>query len=336
MSIFKNKSILVTGGTGSFGKEFIKNILTKEDPKKVIVYSRDELKQYEMENTLNDSRMRFFIGDVRDSDRLVDACENVDVIIHAAALKQVISSEYNPMECIKTNILGAQNIINAAIKNKVKTTLALSTDKAANPINLYGSTKLASDKLFIAANNIIGSKDIKFSIVRYGNVLGSRGSVLNLFRDLIKKGKNKLPITDDKMTRFIITLDEGVNFVKDVICKMKGGEIFIPKLPSIKIIDMAYALSNNVEIEIIGIRPGEKLHEVLCPKESNHLTIEFNKHFIIKPSIQIIHNYDYYKDLIGETGTNVNKDFEYISNINDHWLDKNDIQNLIKKSSNEF
>ncbi len=336
MSIFKNKSILVTGGTGSFGKEFIKNILTKEDPKKVIVYSRDELKQYEMENTLNDSRMRFFIGDVRDSDRLVDACENVDVIIHAAALKQVISSEYNPMECIKTNILGAQNIINAAIKNKVKTTLALSTDKAANPINLYGSTKLASDKLFIAANNIIGSKDIKFSIVRYGNVLGSRGSVLNLFRNIIKKGEKKLPITDDKMTRFIITLDEGVSFVKDVIYKMKGGEIFIPKLPSIKIIDMAYALSNNAEIEIVGIRPGEKLHEVLCPKESNHLTIEFNKHFIIKPSIQIIHNYDYHKDLTGETGTNVNKDFEYISNINDHWLDKEDILSLIKKSSNEF
>tara|TARA_B100001057_G_C22775220_1_gene921315 strand:+ start:99 stop:1103 length:1005 start_codon:yes stop_codon:yes gene_type:complete len=329
MSFLKNKTILVTGGTGSFGKEFINDVLENDEPAKIIVFSRDELKQYEMENDLNDPRMRFFIGDIRDQERISDACENVDVIIHAAALKQVTVAEYNPIECIKTNILGAQNVIKAAIKNNVKTVVALSTDKAANPINLYGSTKLASDKLFTAANNIIGSKENRFSIVRYGNVLGSRGSVLNLFREYLKKGHNFLPITDNNMTRFIITLTQGVKFVKNILPKMQGGETFIPKLPSIKIIDLAKAISNDVELKIIGKRPGEKIHEILCPFETSHLTIEFSEHFVIKPSIQINKKYKYEIDLTNETGSKVNDDFEYSSNLNDEWLNKEQIKKLI-------
>ena len=336
MKTFEDKNILVTGGTGSFGKDFINNILNNENPNKIIVFSRDELKQYEMEAKFNDDRIRFFIGDVRDQQRLQEACEGVDVIVHAAALKQVIAAEYNPIECVKTNILGAENVIKAAITNKVAKVLALSTDKAASPINLYGSTKLASDKLFIAANNIVGSKENKFSIVRYGNVLGSRGSVLNLFKKLINEGNSFLPITDDKMTRFIITLTQGVNFVKDILNRMQGGEIFIPKLPSVKITDLAYALSSDIELKIIGKRPGEKIHEILCPRESSYLTLEFSKHFVIMPSIQINKKYNYYTDLLDETGKNVDENFEYASNLNDKFLTVEEIKQMIKISKYEL
>ena len=291
MNIFKNKTVMITGGTGSFGQKCTQALL-KLDVKKIIIFSRDELKQFEMSNKFNSKKIRYFLGDVRDLSRLELALQKVNFVIHAAALKQVPAAEYNPIECIKTNILGAENVIRASLKNNVEKVLALSTDKAANPINLYGATKLCSDKLMISANFYSNETSFtKFSVVRYGNVIGSRGSVLPFFQSLIKKNSSSLPITDEKMTRFWISLDEGVNFVLNSLTEMIGGELFIPKSPSIKIVDLARALNPKIKFNITGIRPGEKLHEVLCPAETYKDTIEFKKYFIIKPLIEFKKNY---------------------------------------------
>ena len=295
LSVFDNKSILITGGTGSFGKHYVKDILKKYKPKRVVIYSRDELKQFEMAQIYNADCMRYFIGDVRDKDRLTEAMRGIDYVIHAAALKQVPAAEYNPMECIKTNIYGAENVIQAAMSNMVQKVIALSTDKAANPINLYGATKLASDKLFVAANNLAGDRGTRFSVVRYGNVVGSRGSVVPFFQKLINKGVKSLPITDERMTRFWITLQQGVDFVLKNFERMQGGEIFVPKLPSMKITNLAKAMAPNLNRYIIGIRPGEKLHEIMCPADDSHLTIEFDDHFVITPSIKFFSISNNYK-----------------------------------------
>lgn len=318
--MFNNQTILITGGTGSFGKKYTQMILAKYKPKKVIILSRDELKQFEMHQTFNDPCMRYFIGDVRDQDRMNEAMEGVDYVIHAAAMKQVPAAEYNPMECIKTNIHGAENVIRAAIKNNVKKVVALSTDKAANPINLYGATKLASDKLFVAANNMVGDRKTRFSVVRYGNVVGSRGSVVPFFEKLISEGATALPITHEKMTRFMITLEAGVNFVLKDFERMQGGEIFIPKIPSMKMTELAKAMAPNLPIKNIGIRPGEKLDEIMCPADDSHLTFEFDDHYVIAPSIQFAHHSDFAKNKIGEQGKLVQQGFEYNSGNNKEWL----------------
>ncbi|KLE09488.1 UDP-N-acetylglucosamine 4,6-dehydratase (inverting) [Aliarcobacter butzleri] len=329
--MFDGKNILITGGTGSFGKKYTKILLEKYKPNKIIIYSRDELKQYEMAQEYNDKCMRYFIGDVRDIDRLKKATKDVDLIIHAAALKHVPIAEYNPMECIKTNINGAQNVIDAAIENGVSKVIALSTDKAANPVNLYGATKLASDKLFVAANNLVGNQNIKFSVVRYGNVVGSRGSVIPFFKKLINDGIKELPITDEKMTRFFITLEDGVNFVLKNFERMQGGEIFIPKIPSMKIVDMAKALAPNLPHKIIGIRAGEKLHEIMCPSDDSHLTLEFENHYLIKPTIKFSGYVDYSKNLLGEVGIPVKQGFEYNSGNNDQWLTNEEFLKMMKR-----
>ena len=324
--MFNNKTIMITGGTGSFGKHFVKKILDLYKPKKLIVYSRDELKQFEMQKDFNKPCLRYFLGDVRDSNRLTQAMNQVDFVIHAAALKQVPAAEYNPMECIKTNIHGAENVIEAAIKNSVEKVIALSTDKAANPINLYGATKLASDKLFVSANNIVGEKPTRFSVVRYGNVVGSRGSVVPLFKQLAKEGKKKIPITHKDMTRFWITLDKGVDFVLKSFERMHGGEIFVPKLPSVKILDIAEAYARNIEIQEVGIRPGEKVHETMCPSDDSHLTLEFKDHYVIQPSINFFDdNYDFQTNLIGEKGSYVKEGFEYNSGSNSIFLTSSEI-----------
>jgi len=330
--MFNGANILITGGTGSFGKKYTEILLQKYKPNKIIIYSRDELKQYEMAQDYNHKCMRYFIGDVRDAQRLQKAMRGVDYVIHAAALKHVPIAEYNPMECIKTNINGAQNVIDAAIENKVKKIIALSTDKAANPVNLYGATKLASDKLFVAANNLVGEQDTSFSVVRYGNVVGSRGSVVPYFKKLIKEGTSKLPITDITMTRFFITLDDGVNFVLKNFHRMSGGEIFIPKIPSMKIIDMAKAIAPNLPFDIIGIRPGEKLHEIMCPSDDSHLTLEFDDHYLIKPTIIFTsktNNYGINK--LGEVGIQVKQGFEYNSGNNKEWLSSNELMDMLKE-----
>ena len=285
----KNKSLLVTGGTGSFGKKFTKHLLDNTNCPRIVVYSRDELKQYQILEELKETnsqdiknnRIRFFIGDVRDLSRLNMAMDGINFVVHAAALKQVPAAEYNPMECIKTNILGAQNVIDASINNNVEKVVALSTDKAANPINLYRATKLSSDKLFIAANNLSGGRQIKFSVVRYGNVFGSRGSVVPLFLNFKKAGTKKYPITDKRMTRFWITLDQAVNFVLDSFERMQGGEVFVPKIPSVNILDVLEAIHASSDYEEIGIRPGEKLHEVMCPSDESHRVLEFEKYYSI-------------------------------------------------------
>jgi len=318
--VFNNQTILITGGTGSFGKKYIQIILEKYKPKKIIIFSRDELKQFEMQQTFNDPCMRYFIGDVRDPARVLEAMEGVDYVIHAAAMKQVPAAEYNPMECIKTNIHGAENVIKAAIKNNVKKIIALSTDKAANPINLYGATKLASDKLFVAANNMVGSRETRFSVVRYGNVVGSRGSVVPFFRKLIAGGATELPITHADMTRFMITLRDGVNFVLKNFERMQGGEIFIPKISSMYMTELAKALAPNLQQKIVGIRPGEKLHEIMCPADDSHLTLDFDDHYVICPTIQFSHKSDFTKNKLGETGQPVIQGFEYNSGNNTEWL----------------
>ncbi len=329
--MFNGKTILITGGTGSFGKKFVKIILSRYTPKKVIVYSRDELKQFEMASEFNATCMRYFIGDVRDADRLLKAMDGVDFVVHAAALKHVPIAEYNPMECIKTNINGAQNVIDAALANGVEKVVALSTDKAANPINLYGATKLASDKLFVAANNIKGSKKTTFSVVRYGNVVGSRGSVVPFFKKLVEDGAKEMPITDARMTRFWITLEEGVEFVIKSFERMQGGEIFVPKIPSMRVVDLALALAPNLPMKIIGIRPGEKLHEVMCPSDDSHRTIEFDDHFVIEPTIKFTDSdVDYFKNPLGEKGKSVAEGFEYSSEKNDWWLGNNEMLKLIE------
>lgn len=329
--MFNGKNILITGGTGSFGKKYTKILLEKYKPNKIIIYSRDELKQYEMSQEFDDKCMRYFIGDVRDSSRLKKAMKDVDFVIHAAALKHVPIAEYNPMECIKTNIYGAQNVIDASLENGVKRIIALSTDKAANPVNLYGATKLASDKLFVAANNLVGIQDIKFSVVRYGNVVGSRGSVVPFFQKLLNDGVKELPITDEKMTRFFITLEDGVNFVLRNFERMQGGEIFVPKIPSMKIVDMAKAMAPNLPHKIVGIRPGEKLHEIMCPADDSHLTLEFDDHYVITPTIQFTQKRDYSKNLLNEIGKKVNQGFEYNSGNNSIWLTNNDFLEVVGK-----
>ena len=329
--MFSNKNILITGGTGSFGKKYTKILLENYKPNKIIIYSRDELKQYEMSQEFDDKCMRYFIGDVRDVDRLKKAMKDVDFVIHAAALKHVPIAEYNPMECIKTNIYGAQNVIDAALENGVSKIIALSTDKAANPVNLYGATKLASDKLFVAANNLVGTQDTQFSVVRYGNVIGSRGSVVPYFQKLIKDGTTFLPITDEKMTRFMITLEDGVNFVLKNFERMQGGEIFVPKIPSMKIVDLASAMAPDLEQKIIGIRPGEKLHEIMCPADDSHLTFEFDDHFVIAPTITFTKRRDYDHNILGELGKKVAQGFEYNSGNNKEWLEKEELLKLIKE-----
>lgn len=325
--LFNNKSILITGGTGSFGKKFIEIVLKRFTPKKIIVFSRDELKQFEMQQKFNQSCMRYFIGDVRDEPRLKQAMYQVDYVVHAAALKQVPAAEYNPMECIKTNINGAQNVINAAIAAGVKKVIALSTDKAANPINLYGATKLASDKLFTAANNLVGDRETRFAVVRYGNVVGSRGSVVPFFKKLIAEGAKELPVTDPRMTRFWLRLEDGVEFVLKNFERMHGGEIFIPKIPSMRITDLAKAIAPNMPIRIIGIRPGEKLHEVMCPADLYYDTLEFSDHFVIRPSTPIF-GVDYEKNMLGEEGWPVPDGFAYDSGSNLHFLNVEELREM--------
>ena len=325
--MFNNKTILITGGTGSFGKRFISMMLERYNPKKVIVYSRDELKQFEMQQKFNADCMRYFIGDVRDEARLEKAMYKVDYVVHAAALKQVPAAEYNPMECIMTNVHGAQNVINAAIACGVKKVIALSTDKAANPINLYGATKLCSDKLFTAANAMVGDRETCFAVVRYGNVVGSRGSVVPFFKNLVANGAKELPITDERMTRFWLKLEDGVNFVFKNFERMQGGEIFIPKIPSMRVVDLAKAIAPELPIKVIGIRPGEKLHEVMCPSDLYYDTVEFADHFVIKPSFSV-KNIDYSTNAIGEKGKPVADGFDYNSGNNPHFLTVEELREM--------
>ena len=284
MMDLNDRSILITGGTGSFGRRFVSYVLENFKPKRLVVFSRDEQKQFEMEQELPVSQhpqLRYFIGDVRDAERLEAAMRDIEFVVHAAAMKQVTTAEYNPFECVRTNIHGAENIVNAAIRSGVSRVVALSTDKAANPVNLYGATKLASDKIFIAANNMSGEGGARFSVVRYGNVLGSRGSVVPLYQRLIADGAASLPVTDERMTRFWITIDQGVSFVLDNLERMSGGEIFVPKLPSMKIVDLARALAPDCDIKIIGIRAGEKLHEVMVPQDDSRTTLDLGEYFVI-------------------------------------------------------
>lgn len=329
--MLSGKSILITGGTGSFGHAFVRTVLARYRPARVAIYSRDELKQYEMAQEYPQPQLRWFIGDVRDRERLCQAMRGIDVVIHAAALKHVPVAEYNPMECIKTNVYGAENVIAAALDNEVERVIALSTDKAANPVNLYGASKLASDKLFIAANNIAGRHRTRFSVVRYGNVVGSRGSVLPLFRRLLAEGTRELPLTDARMTRFWITLDEGVDFVLASLARMQGGELFVPKLPSARMSDLVSALDPEVGIRIIGIRPGEKLHEIMCPRDDARLTLEFADHYVIRPSITFVQPVDYCCNARGEAGCAVDDEFEYHSGTNPHFLSVPQLRALIER-----
>ena len=325
--MFDNKTIMITGGTGSFGKKYVQVLLEKFKPKKIIIFSRDELKQFEMQQVYNDPCMRYFIGDVRDLERVIQAMNGVDFVIHAAALKQVPAAEYNPMECIKTNIHGAENIIKSAVKCNVEKVIALSTDKAANPINLYGATKLVSDKLFISANNMVGNQRTRFSVVRYGNVVGSRGSVVPFFRNLIENNSKEIPITHIEMTRFWITLQQGVDFVIKNFFRMQGGEVFVPKIPSVRIVDLANAMAPNIPHKVIGIRPGEKIHEIMCPSDDSHLTYEFEDHYVISPSIifnDSVRN-DFSTNNLNEKGELVEQSYEYSSGKNDHFLNLNEI-----------
>lgn len=320
-------SILVTGGTGSFGQQFIRAVLDRKSDTRVVIYSRDELKQYEMAQKFPRSRfpgIRFFIGDVRDKERLVQAMEGVDTVVHAAALKQVPAAEYNPFECIKTNVLGAQNVIDAAMAHGVRRVVALSTDKAAAPINLYGATKLCSDKLFVAANNYRGHRDIKLSVVRYGNVMGSRGSVIPFFLEKRKSGV--LPITDERMTRFNITLDEGVDLVMQALVTMWGGEIFVPKIPSYRITDVAEAIAPECRREVVGIRPGEKLHEEMITETDGFNSIEFDRHFVILPSMPL---WDEEKFRNAFDGRRCVAGFNYSSGTNGRFLTVEELRALI-------
>ena len=320
MDILANKTVLVTGGTGSFGKSFITRAL-EQDVKKVIVFSRDELKQYEMQQEFTDRRLRFFIGDVRDKERLNRAFDGVDIVIHAAAMKHVEACEYNPFEAVKTNIHGAQNIIEAAIDRGVERVIALSTDKACSPVNLYGATKLASDKLFVAANAYVGEKKTSFSVVRYGNVVGSRGSVVPFFKKIKETGT--VPITDERMTRFWITLDQGVQFVLDSLKRMCGGEIFVPKIPSMKVIDLAKVIAPECDTRIVGIRPGEKLHEAMIMEDDARHTVEFENYYVIQPE------FSWWSKNYGEGGKPLSEGFSYTSENNQDWLDIDDLKLLV-------
>ncbi|MGB9855725.1 MAG: UDP-N-acetylglucosamine 4,6-dehydratase (inverting) [Caldisericum exile] len=325
--MLNDKSILITGGTGSFGKKCTEIILKRYKPKRLIIFSRDELKQFEMAQQFPNSKydcIRYFIGDVRDKERLYRAFHNVDYIIHAAALKQVPAAEYNPFEAVKTNILGAQNVINVAIDQGVKKVIALSTDKAANPINLYGATKLCADKLFIAGNSYVGEDDTKFSVVRYGNVVGSRGSVIPFFMKMKKTGV--LPITDPRMTRFWITLEQGVNFVLQCLEQMVGGELFVPKIPSMNIMDLAKAIAPECKTEIIGIRPGEKLHEVMIPRDEARKVLEFDNYYIMQPDFRFWNR----RFTNHNNGKLVPEDFEYNSGTNPWKLTIEEMREMIK------
>lgn len=311
MGTLKNKTVLVTGGTGSFGKKFTKKAL-ELGVKKIIIFSRDELKQYEMKQEFDDNRLRFFIGDVRDQERLHRAFDGVNIVIHAAAMKHVDACEYNPFEAVKTNIHGAQNIIEAAIDCGVEKVIALSTDKACAPVNLYGATKLASDKLFVAANAYVGEKKTCFAVVRYGNVVGSRGSVVPFFKKVKETGV--LPVTDERMTRFWITLEQGVQFVLDNLERMHGGEIFVPKIPSMKVTDLAKAIAPECEIEIVGIRPGEKLHEAMIMEDDARHTVEFDTYYVIQPE------FPFWSAKYAEGGKELKDGFSYTSDVNEDWL----------------
>ncbi|HJC57228.1 MAG TPA: UDP-N-acetylglucosamine 4,6-dehydratase (inverting) [Candidatus Eisenbergiella intestinipullorum] len=326
--MLNDKTILITGGTGSFGKSFTRYVLKHYHPKKIIIYSRDEYKQFVMQNELKeyDSVMRYFIGDVRDKDRMKRAFEGVDYVIHAAALKQVPACEYNPNEAIRTNVGGAQNVIDAALDTNVKKVIALSTDKAVNPVNLYGGTKLVSDKLFVAANAYSGTKDICFAIVRYGNVAGSRGSIIPLFHNIIKNGGTELPITDMRMTRFWISLTEGVELVIKALREAKGGETFISKIPSFRVPDLAEAMLPGCKIKEIGIRPGEKLHEIMVTTEDSFNTYEYDKHYIVYP--QVVFNDRQVPDL---SGKKVEEGFSYSSGTNSEWLSVEDLRERLKE-----
>lgn len=326
--MFNDSSILVTGGTGSFGRKFIATILARYKPRRVIVYSRDELKQYEMQQDFPQDQLRFFIGDVRDGERLKQAMRDVDFVVHAAALKQVPAAEYNPTECIRTNVGGAENVIAAALANGVKKVVALSTDKAASPINLYGATKLLSDKLFVAANNTVGKQETRFAVVRYGNVVGSRGSVVPLFQKMVADGAKELPITDPRMTRFWITLQEGVDFVIEAFERMYGGELLVPKIPSALITDLAKAIAPELPQKVIGIRPGEKLHELMISRDDSSHTLEFARHYVITPTIRFVEGKDYETNGKGETGRPVEEGFKYASNTNDRFLTQDEIKAL--------
>ncbi|MGA2394432.1 MAG: UDP-N-acetylglucosamine 4,6-dehydratase (inverting) [Candidatus Lustribacter sp.] len=326
--MFDGKSILVTGGAGSFGKHFVRTVLANSAFRRLVVFSRDEGKHFDMQSEFSDPRLRFFIGDVRDVVRLRQAMRDVDYVIHAAALKQVPAAEYNPMECIKTNVYGAENVIAAAIETGVERVIALSTDKAANPVNLYGATKLCSDKLFVAANNVAGGRRTRFAVVRYGNVVGSRGSVVPYFRKLIADGATELPITDNRMTRFWITLTQGVEFVTASFARMRGGEIFVPKIPSMRITDLAESIAPGMKRVEVGIRPGEKLHEVMCPSDDSHLVIEFKRHFVIRPSIQFTEAVDFFEDAVEGRGTIVPDGFEYNSGTNPNFLSVAELREL--------
>ena len=328
-TLFENKSVLITGGTGSFGQHFVQTLLRHHSPRRVVVFSRDEAKQHAMQQQHNGPPMRYFIGDVRDPDRLTQAFRDVDIVVHAAALKQVPAAEYNPMECIKTNVHGAENVIRAALANEVKQVIALSTDKAASPINLYGASKLVSDKLFAAANNIAGGHSTVFSVVRYGNVAGSRGSVVPYFQQLVRSGAKELPITHRDMTRFWISLQQGVDFVIRSLQRMQGGEIFVPKLPSMRLPDLAASIAPHLPLKEIGLRPGEKLHEVLCPSDDSHLTCEFDDHYVIRPSIRFHHaDVDYSVNPLGERGRAVAEGFEYNSRTNPVFLGVEELARL--------
>ena len=327
--MLNNSTILITGGTGSFGKKCTQVLLERYKPRKIIIFSRDELKQFEMQQLFNDPCMRYFIGDVRDQARVEEAMEGANYVIHAAAMKQVPAAEYNPMECIKTNIYGAENVIKASVKSNVKKVIALSTDKAANPINLYGATKLASDKLFVSANNMVGTKEVRFSVVRYGNVIGSRGSVVPFFQKLIAEAATELPITHVDMTRFAIALRAGVEFVLKDFERMQGGEIFIPKIPSMYVTELAKAMAPELGHKIVGIRPGEKLHEIMCPSDDSHLTLEFDDHYVICPSIQFNHEVDFKKNPLGEEGKSVEQGYEYNSGTNTKWLSHEEFLQMV-------
>lgn len=323
MTYLHGKSILITGGTGSFGRTFVRHLLQHHDPAKVVIYSRDELKQYEFRQEIgNDDRLRWFIGDVRDSVRLMRALDGIDAVVHAAALKQVDTAEYNPFECIATNVLGAENVINASIDSGVERVVALSTDKASSPINLYGASKLCSDKLFVAGNHYASRSDSRFAVVRYGNVVGSRGSVVPLFRRLAATGR--IPITDTRMTRFLITLDQAVRFVVTSFDRMQGGEIFVPKIPSATVVDMARAIAPDAELDVVGIRPGEKLHEEMVSEDDARRTFEFDEHYSIMPVLA-----EWTVPSSPTTGTSPPDGFSYSSDNNDWWLDVDQIRALL-------
>ncbi len=324
-----DKVVMVTGGTGSFGNHFIREVISQFTPKRLIIFSRDELKQYEMAQRFSQEQfpyLRYFIGDVRDRDRLEVAMRGVDYVVHAAAMKHVPIAEYNPFECIRTNVMGAENIVTAAIRQKVKRVIALSTDKAANPINLYGASKLASDKIFVAANHLGGADGTRFAVVRYGNVVGSRGSVVPFFQKLLADGAESLPITDERMTRFWITLDQGVNFVLSSMELMQGGEIFVPKIPSMRTTDLAQSIAPNIPIKIVGIRPGEKLHEIMVPIDDGRMTVEHDDRYIILPTFVGWSKEDY----IDNGAQPVLDGFEYSSDTNPERLDARALQDFLK------